>query len=288
MLRLPANPSRASAAATSASPSSRDRGELSQPGPAGGEGVVIDQRQAFVFLQNEAGLADQPFSEVGQGTQISLPHRTEAAHGRRDTTVQGIDDHLGEFGAHPGRAFGVTVHQAGHRGPHHRGWGGRSLGDQVIPDQGLAEAPAARSVERDALSLGDSGRQAIDGRLRSHGLLDNLPRLGHPVTRRRGEDGLVPPLGDGREGLDRQRRAVKHHHQRYPSLGQCFSRNFSGAGPGPPLILTHRSRLSAPGCKFAPWVGRVLAQLALQQGTVYDIGRFTSARFGGVAEGVAS
>jgi betaine-homocysteine S-methyltransferase len=29
-------------------------------------------------------------------------------------------------------------------------------------------------------------------------------------------------------------------------------------------------------------VGRVLAQLALQQGTVYDIGRFTSARFGGV------
>jgi len=33
-------------------------------------------------------------------------------------------------------------------------------------------------------------------------------------------------------------------------------------------------------------VGRVLAQLALQQGTVYDIGRFTSARFGGVAERV--
>ena len=48
-------------------------GELSQPGPAGGEGVVIDQRQAFVFLQNEAGLAEQPVSEVGQGTQISLP-----------------------------------------------------------------------------------------------------------------------------------------------------------------------------------------------------------------------
>jgi hypothetical protein len=35
-------------------------------------------------------------------------------------------------------------------------------------------------------------------------------------------------------------------------------------------------------------VGRVLAQLALQQDTVYDIGRFTSARFGGVAEGMAS
>ncbi len=33
------------------------------------------------------------------------------------------------------------------------------------------------------------------------------------------------------------------------------------------------------GYKFAPWVGRVLAQLALQQGTSYDIGRFDPARF---------
>jgi len=41
------------------------------------------------------------------------------------------------------------------------------------------------------------------------------------------------------------------------------------------------------GYKFAPWVGRVLAQLALQQGTVYDIGRFTPARFA-ASEGVAS
>ena len=40
------------------------------------------------------------------------------------------------------------------------------------------------------------------------------------------------------------------------------------------------------GYKFAPWVGRVLAQLALQQGTVYDIGRFTPARFA-ASEGVA-
>ena len=34
------------------------------------------------------------------------------------------------------------------------------------------------------------------------------------------------------------------------------------------------------GYKFAPWVGRVLAQLALQDGTVYDIARFDPARFG--------
>ena len=33
------------------------------------------------------------------------------------------------------------------------------------------------------------------------------------------------------------------------------------------------------GYKFAPWVGRVLAELALERGTVYDIGRFDPARF---------
>jgi sarcosine oxidase len=33
------------------------------------------------------------------------------------------------------------------------------------------------------------------------------------------------------------------------------------------------------GYKFAPWVGRVLAQLAVQHGTVYDISRFTPGRF---------
>ena len=33
------------------------------------------------------------------------------------------------------------------------------------------------------------------------------------------------------------------------------------------------------GYKFSPWVGRVLAELALQQGTVYDIGRFDPTRF---------
>ena len=33
------------------------------------------------------------------------------------------------------------------------------------------------------------------------------------------------------------------------------------------------------GYKFAPWVGRVLAELAVQEGTVYDIDRFDPARF---------
>jgi glycine/D-amino acid oxidase-like deaminating enzyme len=33
------------------------------------------------------------------------------------------------------------------------------------------------------------------------------------------------------------------------------------------------------GYKFAPWVGRVLAELAVERGTVYDISRFDPARF---------
>jgi len=33
------------------------------------------------------------------------------------------------------------------------------------------------------------------------------------------------------------------------------------------------------GYKFAPWVGRVLFELALREGTVYDIGQFSPARF---------
>ena len=35
------------------------------------------------------------------------------------------------------------------------------------------------------------------------------------------------------------------------------------------------------GYRFAPWVGRVLAQLASQQGTGYEIRRFALARFTG-------
>jgi sarcosine oxidase len=37
------------------------------------------------------------------------------------------------------------------------------------------------------------------------------------------------------------------------------------------------------GYKFAPWVGRVLAQLAVQHGTVYDIRRFAPGRFADAA-----
>jgi glycine/D-amino acid oxidase-like deaminating enzyme len=33
------------------------------------------------------------------------------------------------------------------------------------------------------------------------------------------------------------------------------------------------------GYKFAPWVGRVLHQLTLQHGTVYDIALFDPVRF---------
>jgi sarcosine oxidase len=42
------------------------------------------------------------------------------------------------------------------------------------------------------------------------------------------------------------------------------------------------------GYKFAPWVGRVLAQLAVHQGTVYDIHRFAPGRFAGRAPASAA
>src|ERR1700722_4345437 len=53
-----------------------------------------------------------------------------------------------------------------------------------------------------------------------------------------------------------------------------------GAGPGAEAVFTGVG-WRGTGYKFAPWVGRVLAQLAVQRGTVYDIGRFTPARFAG-------
>jgi hypothetical protein len=63
-------------------------------------------------------------------------------------------------------------------------------------------------------------------------------------------------------------------------LGQAADdhrRRRDGADDG---VLRRRARgIRRTGYKFAPWVGRVLAQLAVQQGTVYDIGRFTPARF---------
>jgi sarcosine oxidase len=40
------------------------------------------------------------------------------------------------------------------------------------------------------------------------------------------------------------------------------------------------------GYKYAPWVGRVLAELAVQDGTVYDIARFSPARFEPIQEEV--
>jgi sarcosine oxidase len=42
------------------------------------------------------------------------------------------------------------------------------------------------------------------------------------------------------------------------------------------------------GYKFAPWVGRVLAELAVQEGTVYDIARFSPARFAAAAAPAAA
>jgi glycine/D-amino acid oxidase-like deaminating enzyme len=55
-----------------------------------------------------------------------------------------------------------------------------------------------------------------------------------------------------------------------------------GPVPGVPEVFTGVG-WRGTGYKFAPWAGRVLAQLAVQQGTVYDIRRFTPGRFAGGA-----
>jgi len=51
-----------------------------------------------------------------------------------------------------------------------------------------------------------------------------------------------------------------------------------GAVPGFPNVFLGVG-WRGTGYKFAPWVGRVLAELALQEGTVYDIARFDPGRF---------
>jgi hypothetical protein len=179
-------------------------GELGQRGPAGGEGVVVDEREPFARRGDEAGLVEQSLREVGHRAKIGLAHRAEAPDGRHQAAVERVDQHLGQLGADTGRALGEAVRQAGHRGPHDRGRGRRSLGDQVAPDQEPAEVLAGPRVERDALPLRQGGRQPIDGGLRPQGLLDDLPGGRHPVARRRGEGNLIPPLGHGGQGIDRE------------------------------------------------------------------------------------
>ena len=51
-----------------------------------------------------------------------------------------------------------------------------------------------------------------------------------------------------------------------------------GAVPGAPGVFVGVG-WRGTGYKFAPWIGRVLFQLALQDGTVYDVSRFDPARF---------
>jgi glycine/D-amino acid oxidase-like deaminating enzyme len=60
-----------------------------------------------------------------------------------------------------------------------------------------------------------------------------------------------------------------------------------GPVPGVPSVYTGVG-WRGTGYKFAPWAGRVLAQLALQQGTVYDIRRFSPGRFAGGGRAEAS
>jgi glycine/D-amino acid oxidase-like deaminating enzyme len=67
-------------------------------------------------------------------------------------------------------------------------------------------------------------------------------------------------------------------------VDQCFydlvaDDNFIlGTLPGMPAIAVGVG-WRGTGYKFAPWIGQTLMQLSLQQGTIYDISRFSPARF---------
>jgi hypothetical protein len=74
----------------------------------------------------------------------------------------------------------------------------------VTPDQEPAAAPARRRVEQDVLSLGDSGRQTVDGNLVPQRLLYDLASCGHAVARRWVEDNLLLPIRDSGEAIDSQ------------------------------------------------------------------------------------
>jgi glycine/D-amino acid oxidase-like deaminating enzyme len=91
--------------------------------------------------------------------------------------------------------------------------------------------------------------------------------------------GRLTIVGGGAMGLINAYRAA-------PLAGDEF---ILGAVPGAPDVYTG-VEWRGTGYKFAPWAGKVLAQLAVQRGTVHDIGRFTPARFAGSAPviGVAS
>src|SRR5262249_34828034 len=113
-----------------------------------------------------------------------------------------------------------------------------------------AQALACRSVKHDALSLRERRRETVDDDIRSQRVLDDLPGCGDAVARRRGEDDLIAPLRDSGKGINRQRRAVKHHHQRGPptASGPALARpgaDRTGIGTSPRLAC---GSITVQGC----------------------------------------
>ena len=212
-----------------------------------------------------------------------------------DTTVSAIErdgerlrisSSAGDFRRRVGGGHGRARHQrraravagehpagADHQGPAQR--------REVLPPAGRPAAPV------------HLGRDAGD-RLPRH---RDLPAPDRRRPDRRGEDRLLQPAGHAgqrrRHDQHRQhrrfRRAVHAGHRRvrgHPGDGRRPVR----LRPGGRRQLRARRRPGfdnvfvgvgwrGTGYKFAPWVGRVLFELALREGTVYDIGRFSPARF---------
>ena len=128
-------------------------------------------------------VADDAVGQVGHRRQVGLAERAQHPHAGRLTRVQRIDEPRRQLGAHPGGAACEPVHQPQQRGPDDVGGRVRPLAHPVAGEQELVEVLELAGVHRHARVRADAGGEAVDGRVRPHRLVHDLPACGHPLDR---------------------------------------------------------------------------------------------------------
>ena len=216
MLRLAANASRSRAAATSASPSSRSAASSASAAQPVEKALLLMSASPSLSARTKPVSRSSPSARSAMGPRSAWPTEPRLRTAGTRPRLRAPTSISASSGRTPAVPFAKLFTRQSHRRPHDGGRRRGSLGNQVTPDQEPAEALACPGVEHDAFPLGQSGRQAIDGGARPQRLLDDLAGGRHAVARRRGEGDLIAPRGHGGQRIDRQRRAVKHHHQHGP------------------------------------------------------------------------
>ena len=150
-------------------------------GDCGRERVRVDERERLAAGQCE--VAEDAVRQVGHRRQVGLAERAQHPHAGRLTRVQRIDEPRRQLGAHPGCAACEPVHQPQQRGPDDVGgaygpWPTRWLGSRS-----WLKSSRLAGVHRHARVRADAGGEAVDGRVRPHRLVDDLPACGHPLDR---------------------------------------------------------------------------------------------------------